>query len=230
MHPDERKNRTRPRRSQPGRHEGLRDLLRRPLVAALLVLSAGAQVVSMGARDREDGKPATGVVAQLTPWVVEGAARPTLSAEPNYEVLAAAYRSKGYRVSKSLARTIGEAAQENGIDPEIAFGLVRAESGFRTSATSRVGAVGLTQLMPSTARWLEPGVTRGELRDPETNVRIGFQYLRSLIDRFQGDVDLALTAYNRGPGTVDRVLKRGGNPDNGYADFVRTGKRGRHRG
>ncbi len=230
MHPDERKNRTRPRRSQPGRHEGLRDLLRRPLVAALLVLSAGAQVVSMGARDREDGKPATGVVAQLTPWVVEGAARPTLSAEPSFDVLAAAYRSKGYHVSESLARTIVEAARENGIDPEIAFGLVRAESGFRTSATSRVGAVGLTQLMPSTARWLEPGVTRGELRDPETNVRIGFQYLRSLIDRFQGDVDLALTAYNRGPGTVDRVLKRGGNPDNGYADFVRTGKRGRHRG
>jgi hypothetical protein len=230
LHPDESKNQAHPAASERGRHEGLRELLRRPFVAALLLLSAGAQVVSIGARDRENGKPAAGVVAQLTPWVVEGAAHPTMSAEPSFDVLAAAYRSKGYSVSKSLARTIGEAARENGIDPEIAFGLVRAESGFRTAATSRVGAVGLTQLMPSTARWLEPGVTRSELRDPETNVRIGFQYLRSLIDQFEGNVDLALTAYNRGPGTVDRVLNRGGNPDNGYADFVRTGKRGRHRG
>jgi soluble lytic murein transglycosylase-like protein len=146
------------------------------------------------------------------------------------EDLAAAYRAQGYKVTGSLASTIREAALENGIDPEIAFGLVRAESGFRSGATSRVGAVGLTQLMPGTARWLEPGVTRSDLRDPETNVRIGFRYLRSLIDQFNGDVDLALIAYNRGPGTVDRVLKRGGNPDNGYADFVRTGKRGRHRG
>lgn len=206
--------------------EGLRDLLRRPMVRLVLVLSAAAQVVAVGASDRRGGGAELGVVAQLSPWVVEGAAKASMGVE----ALAAAYRSQGYPVSGTLARTIREAAVENGIDPDIAFGLVRAESGFRSGATSRVGAVGLTQLMPGTARWLEPGTTRSDLRDPETNVRIGFRYLRSLIDQFEGDVDLALTAYNRGPGTVDRVLKRGGDPDNGYADFVRTGKRGRHRG
>jgi soluble lytic murein transglycosylase-like protein len=165
--------------------------------------------------------------------VVEAPSPAPMKAAPevlNVNALVAHYRAQGYEVTGSLARTIGEAAEKYDIDPTVAFGLVRAESGFRNAATSRVGAVGLTQLMPGTARWLEPGTTRSDLRDPETNVEIGFKYLRSLIDRFDGDVDLALTAYNRGPGTVDRVLKRGGDPDNGYADFVRTGKRGRHRG
>ena len=219
-------NDTKPR-SISGRteREGLRDLLRRPLVGLVLVVSAATQVVAVSARDQVASRPA-GVVARLDPWIVRGAA----PSGTRVEDLAAAYRAQGYKVTGSLASTIREAALENGIDPEIAFGLVRAESGFRSGATSRVGAVGLTQLMPGTARWLEPGVTRSDLRDPETNVRIGFRYLRSLIDQFNGDVDLALIAYNRGPGTVDRVLKRGGNPDNGYADFVRTGKRGRHRG
>jgi soluble lytic murein transglycosylase-like protein len=214
-------------------HEGLRDLVRRPLVGALLVVSAAAQVVAVGAKVRSAGEPAQGIVAQLAPWVVEApSAAPVkaIAAEPSVDALAAHYRAQGYDITGTLARTINEAAEKYDIDPDVAFGLVRAESGFRNSATSRVGAVGLTQLMPGTARWLEPGTTRSDLRDPETNVQIGFKYLRSLIDRFNGDVDLALTAYNRGPGTVDRVLKHGGDPDNGYADFVRTGKRGRHRG
>jgi soluble lytic murein transglycosylase-like protein len=211
----------------------LRELVRRPLVGALLVMSAAAQVVAVGAKARIAGEPVKGVVAQLSPWVVEAPSPAPMKAAPevlNVNALAAHYRAQGYEVTGSLARTIGEAAEKYDIDPTVAFGLVRAESGFRNAATSRVGAVGLTQLMPGTARWLEPGTTRSDLRDPETNVEIGFKYLRSLIDRFDGDVDLALTAYNRGPGTVDRVLKRGGDPDNGYADFVRTGKRGRHRG
>jgi soluble lytic murein transglycosylase-like protein len=134
--------------------------------------------------------------------------------------LAAKYRGKGYRVPDALAEDIHEAAVENDIDPEIAFGLVRTESGFKNSATSPVGAVGLTQLMPATARWMEPGVTRRDLRDQETNLRIGFRYLRELIEKYDGNTRLALLAYNRGPGTVDRVLKRGGNPDNGYARKV----------
>jgi hypothetical protein len=135
-----------------------------------------------------------------------------------------------FELSRDLAEDIYDMAQEAGIDPEVAFGLVMAESSFKNSSTSRVGAVGLTQLMPSTARWLEPGTTREDLRDTETNLRIGFRYLKDLIDKYDGNVDLALTAYNRGPGTVDRVLKRGGNPDNGYADFVKTGEVGSHKG
>jgi len=124
-------------------------------------------------------------------------------------------------VSPELATEISVAALRHDIDPEIAFGLVRAESSFRNTATSPVGAVGLTQLMPRTASWMQPGVSRAELRNPSTNLDIGFRYLRYLLDKYDGNEDLALLAYNRGPGTVDRALRRGMNPDNGYAAFVR---------
>ena len=129
-------------------------------------------------------------------------------------------RYSEYRLTRELAERIYDRALEAEVDPEIAFGLVRAESSFRNQSTSVVGAIGLTQLMPRTAAWLEPGVTRTQLRDPDTNLRIGFRYLKQLTDKYN-DVDLALVAYNRGPGTVDRALKRGQNPDNGYAAFVK---------
>lgn len=135
-----------------------------------------------------------------------------------------------YDVTRDLAEDIYDAAVANDVDPDVAFGLVRAESSFKNTSTSRVGAMGLTQLMPKTATWLEPGLQLSELRNPETNLRIGMKYLRQLMDKYDGDVALALTAYNRGPGTVDRALKRGQNPDNGYADFVYTGEKGAHKG
>lgn len=136
------------------------------------------------------------------------------------ETLAAEYRAKGYRVPGTLAEQIVDAATDHGIEPDVAFGLVATESGFKRTARSHVGAVGLAQLMPATARWLEPGTTRKDLENPETNLRLGFRYLRDLVEKYDGDTELALTAYNRGPGTVDRVLRRGGNPDNGYAGKV----------
>lgn len=139
------------------------------------------------------------------------------------------YRSKGYRLTPKLAQQISEAAVEHGIEPELAFGLVRAESSFRNESTSRVGAIGLTQLMPPTAAWMEPSVTRTQLRDPETNLRIGFKYLAYPMEKYDGDEKLARLAYNRGPGTVDRALRRGRSPDNGYADFVHGNENHGHR-
>lgn len=130
-------------------------------------------------------------------------------------------RWAAYRVDRELAEKIVDAAETHDIDPDIAFGLVRAESSFRNHATSVVGAVGLAQLMPRTASWMVPGTTVRDLRDPETNLDIGFMYLRYLLDKYDGSEDLALLAYNRGPGTVDRALRRGASPDNGYAAFVR---------
>jgi soluble lytic murein transglycosylase-like protein len=130
-------------------------------------------------------------------------------------------RHARYKLSRPLAERIVDIALQEDVDPDLAFGLVRAESSFRTAATSPVGAVGLTQLMPATARDVQPGVTRAALRDPETNLRIGFKYLKRLLDKYEGNEDLALLAYNRGPGTVDRELRRGRDPNNGYAAFVR---------
>jgi len=128
-----------------------------------------------------------------------------------------------YGIARDLAEDIFDIASETGIEPKTAFGLVKTESSFNSRAVSNVGALGLTQVMPRTARWLRPGTRPHELYDRQTNMRLGFRYLGQLIDRYRGDVRLALTAYNRGPGTVDRVLKRGGDPDNGYADKVLGG-------
>lgn len=129
-------------------------------------------------------------------------------------------RYSDFGLTRELAATIYDNAMEAEVEPDLAFGLVQAESSFKSQATSHVGAVGLTQLMPKTADWLEPGVTRSDLRDANTNTRIGLKYLRQLLDKYDGNERLALLAYNRGPGTVDKVLKRGGNPDNGYVEMV----------
>ncbi len=141
---------------------------------------------------------------------------------------AAAVYAREYKISEPLAAEIHQAAVANGISPKVAFGLVRAESGFRPRVVSPVGAVGLTQLMPATARWLKPGVTRRDLENPSVNLKLGFSYLRQLIDEYHGNERLALTAFNRGPGTVNKLIKRGRNPDNGYADKVITGRSAKH--
>lgn len=211
--------------------EGLRDLVGSRGVRVLLgvvALAQGALAAERAEQKSVSARKAASAPAEnrvLPPVVVTGLALENPRAEAparkdEARALAQKYARKGYKVSPELAGEIREAATENGIDLEVAFGLVRAESGFRNSATSPVGAVGLTQLMPATAAWMEPGVTRRELRDTETNLRVGFKYLRYLMQKYDGNERLALLAYNRGPGTVDKALKRGRNPDNGYADFV----------
>jgi soluble lytic murein transglycosylase-like protein len=74
--------------------------------------------------------------------------------------------------------------------------------------------------MPATARWMNPAVGRSDLFRTDVNLKLGFEYLAYLVEYYEGDVRLALTAYNRGPGTVDRLLRLGRDPENGYADKV----------
>jgi soluble lytic murein transglycosylase-like protein len=129
-----------------------------------------------------------------------------------------------HEIDRGLAEAIYDISKEEGVEPEIAYGLVRTESTFRPRAVSPVGARGLTQVLPSTARWMMPEIRQAsQLFQPETNLRVGFRYLRYLLDKYDGDTHLALLAYNRGPGTVDRILDRGGDPDNGYAGKVLRG-------
>lgn len=123
--------------------------------------------------------------------------------------------SSRYKITADLAATIFDVALEERVDPELAFRLVRLESGFNPRAISRVGAIGLAQLMPSTAVQFDRSVTRERLFDPETNVRIGFRYLRRLIGQYD-DVRLALLAYNLGEDAVDRARKSGKDPLVGY--------------
>ena len=98
----------------------------------------------------------------------------------------------------SIKATIAKHAIELGVDPAIALSIARTESGFNHSARSRHGAVGVFQLMPSTARRL--GVNPYLLTD---NIKGGIMYYKSMYKMF-GSVELALAAYNAGPGNVKR--------------------------
>ena len=132
-----------------------------------------------------------------------------------------------YEISVDLARKIHDTAIRQGIEPELGFRVVQMESEFKTRATSPVGAIGLTQLMLGTARGFEPNITREALTDAETNLRIGFRYLRALIRENKGNLSLALLTYNRGPVAVQSAIALGLDPSNGYDREVTKGYRGR---
>jgi Transglycosylase SLT domain len=127
-----------------------------------------------------------------------------------------------YGIGWQLSEAIHDAAVHEDLDMSLAYRLVRVESSFKQGAIGPAGSIGFTQVQPTTARWLDPEVTREDLFDVETNLRLGFGYLRMLMDRY-GDVRLALLAYNRGPGTVQAVMESGEDPANGYASRILGG-------
>jgi len=130
-----------------------------------------------------------------------------------------------FRIPVDLSASIYDAALAEGITPELGYRLVQVESRFLRGAASQRGALGLTQVRLPTARSYMPGATEKDLRDGDTNLRLGFRYLRDLLRRFDGDLALALVAYNRGPTIVDSIAMSGGDPSNGYADLVLAGVR-----
>lgn len=113
-----------------------------------------------------------------------------------------AYRSVSKHMQREAART--------GVDFELLKSVIAAESGFNSGAVSSAGAVGLMQIMPATAR--DMGVQSDErfsveqkLTDPSLNVKLGARYLKFLMNKFPGRLDLAVAAYNAGHGAVQRA-------------------------
>ena len=109
---------------------------------------------------------------------------------------------------------VHQVSLEHGLDPKLVDALVRVESGYNPRATSRKGAMGLMQLMPATASRL--GVA--DPFDPEQNVRGGVREFARLVDRYRGNLQLALAAYNAGEGAVSRY--RGIPPYNETRNYV----------
>ncbi len=117
-------------------------------------------------------------------------------------------KSSNYHISTKSASTekldfhdiINEKAAMYDIDPSLIKAVIKAESNWDCRAVSRKGAMGLMQLMPSTA--VEMNVR--DPFDPEENIEGGVKYLKHLLERFKGDLILALAAYNAGPTTVEK--------------------------
>ncbi|NOZ69222.1 MAG: lytic transglycosylase domain-containing protein [Deferribacteres bacterium] len=107
--------------------------------------------------------------------------------------------------AKRYDRIIREKSLKYNIEPSVIKAMISVESGWNPRAVSEKGALGLMQLMPSTAR----DMLINDPFDPEENIEGGVRYLRHLLNRFNGDLSLALAAYNAGP---SRVEKSGGIP------------------
>lgn len=154
---------------------------------------------------------------------------PARDPETNRQMILDLVRDHRRSASEAWHTTLTEAihteALEAAVDPLLVASIVAKESSFKSRVVSRKGAVGLMQLRPWVA---EDVATRSDvewnglatLHDPSLNVRLGITYYKELIERFDGDVHLALAAYNNGPTRLSRRLRNGSFSGSRYADSI----------
>lgn len=190
--------------------------MKKGMIAALLVVATAA---GAGADERKftaDSVPKARLPKRgrviisndhrsITAWQFFGDVREALVSLRSTRVIAthafgaAIYNSNAPAPApRELAGLIEEASRTHGVDPRLVSAVARRESAWDVRAVSSAGACGVMQLMPETARYL--GVR--DIFDARENIFGGARYLRTLLDTFNGDLDLALAAYNAGPGAV----------------------------
>ena len=169
------------------------------LMGKLLLLGLLASLASV---DRVAGN----IYSQLEGYRTPAIAVPRVTRNA---ATAAGDRSQGFKTTRIIVPTptlmpydplIEQYATRSEVPVELVRAVVEVESGFDPAARSSVGAIGLMQLMPETAAAL--GVA--DPYDPADNLRGGITYLKQLLDRFDGDQEIALAAYNAGPAAVER--------------------------
>jgi soluble lytic murein transglycosylase-like protein len=131
--------------------------------------------------------------------ILEGATKPGNQASARETGSVPAY-SRGQFTPEQVNAAIEQAAARHNLDPNLVRAVIKVESNFNPNAVSRKGAMGLMQLMPTTARQLNVN----NPFDPEQNVDAGVRHLKKLLESYGGDVKLTLAAYNAGAGAVAR--------------------------
>ena len=133
-------------------------------------------------------------------------------------LILAVFRLKGVILKKIYPKGYSEYvykySEENDLDPLLVFSIIRAESNFKRNSISKSGAIGLMQLMPETANETmqklgEELIIKEQLYNEENNIKIGTKYFSILLKRYDGNIELALAAYNAGIGNVDKWIKDG---------------------
>ncbi|HEX6749628.1 MAG TPA: M56 family metallopeptidase [Longimicrobium sp.] len=138
-------------------------------------------------------------VAAVAAWMPGVSAGPAVAQSPARQESFAAR----FGISTALADAVQRAARSEGVDAELAFRLVHTESRF-DERKAGPGGIGLTQIILPTARSLQPGITRGQLFERDTNLRLGLRYLHRMLVRYPGNVTRAVQAYYEGPRQIDR--------------------------
>jgi len=152
------------------------------------------------------------------------ALRSTVSTQQDVEVLFLKIiilePNVGAELAREVASLVSQYSKKRNLDPDIVLSLIDVESKFNPEATSRVGAVGLMQLMP---HWIKIRDIDGDLRDPAVNVRHGTGVFANYLNMY-GDLETAIAVYNRGPNPVDWDIIRDRDPTikNGYVQKVMT--------
>jgi len=114
-----------------------------------------------------------------------------------------------------IAYSIVEESVKNELDPYLMLAIIKTESSFNYKSVSRKGAIGLMQLLPNTAYYISDKVddlsvqNKKEIFDPVVNIRLGINYFRYLLEKFEGNIELAIAAYNLGPKNVFRYISKG---------------------
>ncbi len=201
-------------------------MISRRIASAVLVVSTTALVacgVSRWNTARHDPTPRAGVDdprSAVAPPAMAGPSEREIIAE-----LVREYRAMDAAAAHDVAALIDAESRARGIDPFLVAAVAAKESSFRRDATSHKGAMGLMQIRPfvgeDVANRLEIEWGGPEaLHDPETNIRLGTHYLVELIERFDGDMHLALAAYHRGPTRVAIRVAEGLPLRSRYAESV----------
>lgn len=164
----------------------------------LAVLESRSTVKMSGDLTRENIEPVIKEQASLTP-------APSSPSMVDMVGQKMGRRFNPKRVERKYTPYIKQVAQTHGVSPALVKAVIKVESGFNPYAVSTVGAVGLMQVMPETAK--QVGVTNPH--EPRANIVAGVKYLKILLVMFENDEVLAVAAYNSGPG---KVLKYGGVP------------------